>query len=257
VSKLSDGQQDVLKGLWRKLQFRAPLDEADRSAFLSLPCRVQKVEPSIYLVREGDRPDHSCVLLNGFAVRHKVTEGGDRQIMSFHIDGDFLDLEGSLLNIADHNIQTLTRCEVAFIPRSAMRELISSHPRIAMALWVDTLIDASIYREWVVNVGKREGFQRVAHLLCEFGRRLEVAGLATSRGYDLPMTQEQLADATGMSLVHLNRVLKRLTADHLIKRKRRFVSIPDWERLRSVAGFSELYLHLDQVARGNRPDRAL
>lgn len=254
---MDNSQHDVLAGLLRKLELRAPLDEADRCAVLALPSRVQKVEPSVYLVREGDRPDHSCVLLRGFALRHKVTEAGERQIICFHLDGDFLDLEASLLNIADHNVQTLSRCEVAFIPRSAMRELISSRPKVGMALWVDTLIDASIYREWVVNVGKREGFQRVAHLLCEFGRRLEVAGLATSRAYDLPMTQEQLADATGMSLVHVNRVLKRLSAEHLIKRKKRFVSIPDWERLRSVAGFSELYLHLDQVVRGSRPDRSL
>jgi CRP-like cAMP-binding protein len=252
---LSDSQ--IFTGLLRKLETRAPLDEADRSAVLSLPARVQKVEPNLYLVRQGDRPDHSCVILEGFAIRHKTTEAGERQIISFHLDGDFLDLEASLLNVADHNVQTLTRCEVAFVPRSTMRDIIMSHPKLGLALWVDTLIDASIYREWVVNVGKREGFQRVAHLLCEFGRRLEVAGLATSRGYDLPMTQEQLADATGMSLVHVNRVLKRLSAEHLIKRNRRFISIPDWERLRSVAGFSELYLHLDQVVRESRPDRSL
>ncbi|MEZ2410643.1 Crp/Fnr family transcriptional regulator [Bosea sp. RCC_152_1] len=254
---MSDSQYGIFAALLRKLELRAPLEERDRKAVLALPSRIQTIEPNIYLVREGDRPDHSCVLLRGFALRHKATEAGERQIISFHLDGDFLDLEGSLLNIADHNVQTLTRCEIAFIPRSAMRDLIASHAKVGMALWVDTLIDASIYREWVVNVGKREGFQRVAHLLCEFGRRLEVAGLATTRGYDLPMTQEQLADATGMSLVHVNRVLKKLAEMNLIERKKRFVSIPDWERLRSVAGFSELYLHLDQVARGNRADRAL
>lgn len=126
-----------------------------------------------------------------------------------------------------------------------------------MALWVDTLIDASVFREWVVNVGQREGFARVAHLLCEFGRRLELAGIAKSHEYTLPMTQEQLADSTGMSVVHINRVLKRLSDEKLIKRTKRSVHIPNWEKLRSVAGFSELYLHLDQVARGHRADRSL
>ncbi|CAN7621098.1 Crp/Fnr family transcriptional regulator [Bosea sp. LjRoot237] len=254
---MPESRKDVLSQMLRKLELRATLDDADRKALLALPTRIQKVEPSVYLIREGDRPDQSCVLVKGFALRHKMTEDGGRQIISFHLDGDFLDLEDSLLNIADHNVQTLTRCEIAFIPRSAMRELILSYPTVGMAMWVDTLIDASIYREWVVNVGKRDGFARVAHLLCEFGRRLEVAGLANAHGYDLPMTQEQLADATGMSLVHVNRVLKRLGSEQLIKRKRKFVHIPDWERLRSAAGFSELYLHLDQVVRGHRADRSL
>jgi CRP-like cAMP-binding protein len=257
VSVLSDVQQDVLSLLLRKLELRAPLDEADRSAVLALPTRVQKVEANVYLVREGDRPNHSCVVVEGFALRHKVTEFGDRQIVSIHLDGDFVDLEGSLLNVADHNVQTLTRCEIAFIPRSAIRELIASHPKVGMAMWIDTLIDASVFREWVVNVGQRDGFSRVAHLFCEFGRRLEVAGLARAEGFDMPMSQEQLADATGMSLVHVNRVLKRLASEKLINRKRRFVHIPDWEKLRRVAGFSELYLHLDQVVREQRADRSL
>jgi CRP-like cAMP-binding protein len=250
-------RKDVLSQLLRKLTLRANLDTQAREAVLALPTRIQNVEAGVYLVREGDRPDHSCVLINGYAIRHKVTQDGGRQIICFHLNGDFLDLEGSLLNIADHNVQTLTRSEVAFIPRSALRELILAQPGVGMAMWVDTLIDASIYREWVVNVGKRDGFARVAHLLCEFGRRLELAGIAKADGFDLPMTQEQLADATGMSFVHINRVLKSLAAEKLIRRNRKSVNIPNWERLRDVAGFSELYLHLDQVVRGQREDRAL
>lgn len=246
---------DIMAAMLRKFETRASLDQGDRDAFLALPFRKQTVEANIYLVREGDRPDRSCVVLQGFVVRHKVTETGRRQIISMHVAGDFIDLEGALLNVADHNAQTTTRCEVAFVARSAIRELIVSYPRIGMAMWVDTLIDSSIFREWIVNVGQRDARSRVAHLLCEFARRLEVAGLSDAAEYSLPMTQEQIADATGLTSVHVNRVLQQLIRDDLIKHANRRITIPDWEKLRKVAGFNENYLHLDQVSRGQRSDR--
>jgi CRP-like cAMP-binding protein len=254
---MSSPNPRLLERMLHKFERRALLDDADRTAFLNLPVRRQVLEANIYILREGDRPDRSCVLVSGFAVRHKLTEGGERQIVSVHIDGDFLDLDGALLNIADHNLQTLTRCELAFIPRSAVRDLILAHPRVGMAMWIDTLIDSSIFREWVMNVGRRDGRERLAHLLCELARRLEVAGFPINEGYQLPMTQEQLADATGLTSVHVNRVLKALSDEGLIHRTKRMVTIPNWEGLRSVAGFNETYLHLDQVARGMREDRSL
>jgi len=236
---------DIFRLMLRKFESRASLDESDRDAMLGLPYRLQTVEPAVYIVREGERPDRSCLIVSGFAFRHKVTVEGARQIVSVHIPGDFIDLDGALLNISDHNVQTLTRCEIAYIPRSAMRELILTHPKVSMAMWVDTLIDGSIFREWVMNVGRRDARSRISHLLCEFARRLEVAGLIEEYGYELPMTQEQLADATGLTPVHVNRVLMGLARDGLIERHKRHIGIPDWEALRRVAGFSEVYLHLD------------
>lgn len=115
-------------------------------------------------------------------------------------------------------------------------------------MWIDTLIDASIFREWLLNVGRREAKARVSHLICELARRLELAGLADGAGYVLPMTQEQLADATGLTPVHINRTLKTLETEGLIVRNKRHIQIPDWQRLREAAGFSELYLHVDQLA---------
>lgn len=164
------------------------------------------------------------------------------------MQGDFIDLEGALLRQADHNIQALTRCEVAMVPASAIRTLQLEHPLIAQAMWVDTLIDAAIFREWILNIGQRDAKARVAHLLCEFAKRLELAGLGNEKGYEFPMTQEQLGDATGLTPVHINRTLKTLDAEGMIIRKRRFIQIPEWQQLREVAGFSELYLHLDQLA---------
>src|SRR5581483_6771852 len=109
-----------------------------------------------------------------------------------------------------------------------------------------TLVDSSVFREWVVNVGQRDAKARIAHILCEFARRLEIAGLGSTEGYELPMTQEQLADATGLTSVHVNRMLKNLKEEGLITRDKRHIGIPDWKKLRRVAGFNELYLHLDQ-----------
>lgn len=240
---------NVFNLMVRKFETRSPLDDQDRTALLELPHRRQWVEPSVYIVREGEAAKRSCLILSGFAYRHKVTAEGARQIISVHIAGDFVDLDAALLNVSDHNVQALTRCELAMIPRQAMRELIASRPRIAMAMWVDSLIDSSIFREWVVNVGRRDARSRIAHLLCEIGRRMEIAGLADENGFDLPMTQEQFADATGLTAVHVNRVLTRLEREGLIRRERRHITIPQKDGLRTVAGFSELYLHLDQVAR--------
>ena len=239
---------DRLGALLRKLNLRAPLGAAEREALLALPHRLETIEPSVYIVREGERPERSCLLLSGFAHRHKVTDEGVRQIVSVHVPGDFVDLQGAFLTVADHDVQALTRCDVAFIPREAVRSLVATHPQIAVALWIDTLVDGSIFREWIVNVGRRDARGRLAHILCEFARRLEAAGLASDYRYELPMTQEQLADATGLTPVHVNRVLKALEREGLIERERRFVRIPDWEKLRRAGGFSETYLHLDQLA---------
>jgi CRP-like cAMP-binding protein len=208
---------------------------------------VMKAEPGQYLVREGSSTTHSTLIISGLAYRHKLTADGSRQIVSIHVPGDFIDLEGALLSVSDHNVQVLTRSEIAIVPSAALRALVDAHPRIARALWVDTLIDGSISREWIVNIGRRDARERVAHIFCEFARRLEVAGLGSANGYELPMTQEQLADSTGLTAVHVNRTLKAMDSEGLIERQKRFVFIPDWGRLRDVAGFSELYLHLDQA----------
>jgi CRP-like cAMP-binding protein len=241
-------EHPALDRMVHKLARRAPLDDADRKALGALSFRIKTFEPGSYIVREGMNANESALILEGFAFRHKLTQEGSRQIVSFHVAGDFVDLEGSLLKVADHNVQTLNRCQIAAIPVREIVSLIDGHPRIGRALWIDTLIDASIYREWVMNVGRRTGSARIAHLLCELAKRLELAGLGDEHGYALPMTQEQLADATGLTPVHVSRCLKALQEEGLISRNGRYVSIPDWERLRDASGFSELYLHLDQAA---------
>ncbi|HEY0412545.1 MAG TPA: Crp/Fnr family transcriptional regulator [Allosphingosinicella sp.] len=231
-----------------RLDRRSPLGEADRRALLALPHHVRRLPAGGHVVRDGDRPDYCGLLLSGFAYRYKITGEGARQIISLHMASEFVDIQHSFLGVADTSVQTLTEADVAFIPRNAIQELALGRPAIGRALWIDTLIDASIFREWVVNVGRRDSRARVAHILCEFSLRLEAAGLAKNHRYELPMTQEQLADAVGLTSVHVNRVLKQLAEEGLISRDRRHVTIEDWQRLRDVGDFNERYLHHDAIA---------
>ena len=232
----------------RRLERRAPLAEADRRALRSLPHTDRRIGPGGHIVRDGDRADTCALLLSGFAYRYKLTGEGGRQIISLHMAGEFVDLQHTFLGVADTSVQTLTQADAAFIPRTALEELSLANPAIAKALWIDTLIDASIFREWVVNVGRRDSRARVAHILCEFSLRLEAAGLAKDHVYELPMTQEQLADAVGLTSVHVNRVLKQLGDEGLIDRDRRSIRIVDWTRMRQVGDFNERYLHHDAAA---------
>jgi CRP-like cAMP-binding protein len=235
----------TLEPLVRNLELRAELSEEDRRAVLDLPFTPRIMEAASYLVREGEPPLQCGVLLSGFAYRQKLTGDGDRQIVALHLPGEAVDFQNTFLDVADHNVQMLTRGEVAFIPRDALRKLVNERPAVSHAIFINTLVDASIFREWVLNVGRRDGRSRTAHVLCEFAIRLNAVGLAEQYGYDLPMTQEQLADTLGMTPVHVNRILKSLEADHLISRSKRKISFPDWERLREVADFNERFLHLD------------
>jgi CRP-like cAMP-binding protein len=238
----------------QRLGRRSPLAPADREALLGLPHNVRKLPAGTHIVRDGDAPDYCTLLLGGFAYRYKLTGDGGRQILSFHCASEFLDLQNSFLGVADHSVQMLTEGDLALVPVGLLHDLALTRPAVGRALWIDTLIDASIFREWVVNVGRRDSRARVAHLLCEFSLRLEAAGLASNHRYELPMTQEQLADAVGLTSVHVNRVLKQLGAEGLISRDRRSIVIVDWKRMREAGDFNERYLHHD--AMGARDEAA-
>jgi CRP-like cAMP-binding protein len=237
--------QEGIERVLRRLETRGPLSAEDRAAVRALPLIPRTLEPAAYLVREGEPPEMCAILLTGFAYRHKVTGEGERQIMSVHMRGEFLDLQNSCLEVADHNVQALTRCEVAMVPVSALRKLAADHPQVGRAMWIETLIDAAIFREWIVNVGRRDSISRISHLLCEFALRLESAGLARNFRYEMPMTQEQIADCTGLTPVHVNRVLKELGRMGLIDRDKRSVAIVEWDRLQQIGDFNTRYLHLE------------
>jgi CRP-like cAMP-binding protein len=233
-----------LEPLVRKLRNWAHLEEDDQRAILALPQSTRRLAIGQYVVREGDVATHSCLVVQGFAMRHKIVGDGGRQIINIHMAGDMVDLQNSLLKVADHNVQTLTPAVVALIPRKAIIDLAFERPAIGKALWIETLVEGSISREWIANVGRRDALTRVAHLLCEFAMRLEAVGLGEQCNYELPMTQEQIGDTVGLTPVHVNRTLKNLDAQGLTTRSKRSVVINDWKKLTRTGDFNPVYLHL-------------
>lgn len=242
---LGDPGDDVhpLGPLARRWSCHGQLTEHDMRALLSLPFTRKTFGKDAYLVREGQLTSECCLLLRGIAFRQKLLRDGSRQIISFHITTEFVDLQNGLLGVADHSVQSLNRSEIAAIPRGPLMELADSRPAIRMAMWIDTLIDASIFREWVVNVGRRDSRARIAHLLCEMALRLKSIGAGDNGTFEFPLTQEQVADATGLTAVHTNRTLQSLRRDGLIQLTGRSLTVLDWKGLREVGDFDELYLH--------------
>ena len=221
----------------------AELSPADRQAVLDLPVTRRRYGRDAYIVREGQPSIECCVIISGMAFRQKLVRDGSRQIISFHIASEFVDLQNGLLDVADHNVQSLQNCEIGAVPRSAIMALAEERPAVRHAMWVDTLIDASIFREWVVNVGRRDSRARIAHLICELYFRMEKVGLCNDGGVDFPITQEQLADAIGLTSVHTNRTLQGLRREGLIELTARTLRILDREALCRAGDFDETYLH--------------
>ena len=234
----------ILHPLVRKLQTVFDLSEKEKEAVLTLPFLVRELKAGQDIVREQDRPSQCCVILDGFAFRYKIFDEGRRQILSFHIPGDIPDLQSLHLEVMDHSLATLVPTRVAFIPHHALQALLHAEPKIAGAFWREALIDASIFREWVGNIGRRPALARLAHVLCEIFTRIRALGLSDDHSFPLPVTQEELADAMGLSTVHVNRMMMELRAGGLIRTPRRAVIIENWEGLKEVGQFDPGYLHI-------------
>ena len=247
---MADERPSPLAVMLRKLSLWAPLKDSDKEALLSLPFSLVAVPKQQAFVTEGDVVAHCWLMISGYCVRSKIVGDGGRQIISIHMKGDLVDLQNAILGIADHGVQALTNCKMAKIPIQNIRELTNTNPVIKDALWYDSLVDASIHREWVANVGRRDAHTRIAHLLCEFALKLEAVSLGEQLDYELPMTQEQLADATGLTAVHVNRILMQLGEEGLIERATaRSVVIGDWKKLARAGDFHPGYLHFDSHKR--------
>jgi CRP-like cAMP-binding protein len=226
-----------------KLGSIAKLSHDDKAALRNLPLHVQTLRADQDIVRDGDRVSRSCLLLEGFACRNKFTGDGKRQIMSFHIPGEIPDLQSVHLTRMDHNLQTLTACQVGFIRHEELLAVCEKYPRLAAAFWRETLIDAAIFREWVVNVGRRDAIARMAHVFCEFFFRMRMLGLTTDHTCEFPISQVEFADALGLSTVHTNRTLQELRSQGLIALKGKTLTVKDWEGLKKVGDFDPAYLH--------------
>ncbi len=231
--------------LIRKLESIFTLNDNERQALENLPMQITVIREDQDIVREGDRPSRSCLILSGFACTYKVTREGKRQIVSFNLPGDIPDLQSMHLKVLDNSIGTISPCSVGFVNHETLRDLCIRYPRITAGLWRETLVDASIFREWMMNVGRREGLSRMAHVLCELVVRLRAVGLVEDHACDLPITQNEFADALGFTTVHVNRIIQQLRAEGLIELKGERLFIPDWAKLKRAGEFDSAYLHME------------
>jgi CRP-like cAMP-binding protein len=233
-----------MAALIRKLESIAPLTPDEKAALLRLPLRLKTVAADQDILREGDTPSECSLVVEGFACRYNLTAEGKRQILSFHISGDILDLQSLYLSVMDHSLGTLIPSKLAFIQHDDLRSLMRSHPRLGDLFWRDTLIDAAIFRQWLVGLGRRDAHARIAHLLCELLVRLRAVELVEDHAFTLPVTQAELGDAFGLSTVHVNRVLQELRGDGLIALHGGSLKVLDWQGLQKAGGFDPTYLHL-------------
>ncbi len=233
-----------LHSLTTQLDLVFELSKDDRAAIEALPVRTKMVGERRDIIREGVVPTECCLLVSGMVCRYKMLSNGRRQILSFHFAGDLPDLQSLHLKTMDHSLATITESRLAFIPHDAVRKLIRARPSVADALMHHLLVDAAIYREWIANVGRRTALERVAHLICECFTRLHALGAARQATFELPLTQAEIGDATGLSNVHVNRTLKELRRLGLIATNGKVHAILDWEMLRDAAGFDPGYIHL-------------
>jgi CRP-like cAMP-binding protein len=241
--------RNALGPLVDKLRRLGTLSDDDAAAVLALPHHVRAVRHMATLIHQGDTPDHCTLMLSGIAARDRTTNVGARQFLGFYVRGDFIDLNSGLIGCAHDNVQVFGAADVACIPLDALVRLAFERPAIGQLLWVDTLIDASIAREWTINVGRRDARTRLLHLLCELAVRQQQAALGPPDELTLSLTQEQLGDALGLTAVHVNRMLQSLRDVPAIERDGRTIRILDWRTLMRLADFDPTYLQSSKFMR--------
>lgn len=213
-------------------------------ALLKVITRTALFQTGDDIVAQGSRPRYSTLILDGFSARYKILEDGSRQITALHVPGDFVDLHAFTLKTMDHGIVAMSACRVAFAEHSDLQKITETQPHLTRLLWLDTIIDGAIHREWIVAMGRRSKKSHLAHLICELYLRLQVVGLVDGWSFRLPLSQGELADVLGLSLVHLNKTLQLLRRDGLVRWENKTVEILSWEELAQVAEFDATYLSL-------------
>lgn len=229
--------------LLRRLRATAGIEEDDIQAIRALPVSVRTYRANQPIVRDGERPRECCLIVEGFCIRSKTIASGQRQILSIHIPGEIPDLQSLHLHVMDHDLITLTECTLGFIGHGALRDITRRRPNIVEILWRDTLVDAAMFREWIVNVGQRPALNRLAHIIIELRERLRVIGRLEGKEFEMPLTQEQIGEAMGITAVHANRIIKQLREDNVADLCRGRVTVLDEAKLQTLADFDDCYLH--------------
>ncbi len=240
--------------LLRNLDRVMDLTHSERHTITELPERLLHVNTREDIVDGIKEPTEVHVIRTGMACRYTVLENGERQITTILVPGDCCDLRALIMGEMDHSVAALGSCELVVVPHQRLFAAIEKHPRLALALWSDTVLDAAVHREWVINIGRRCAYKRIAHLFCEIWFRLESVGLTHDHEFILPMTQADLGDATGLSIVHVNRTIRQLREDGLIRMQQgRVAQLLDWGRLTEIAEFNPTYLRVANLRSVRHP----
>jgi CRP-like cAMP-binding protein len=221
------------------------LNDTETASLEASVARTAEYRAKQVIVRQQVPLTQCTLLLEGFIERYKDTPEGRRQILAIHVPGDFVDLHSYPLKRLEHSVAALTPVKVALFPHPAIRALTEQSATLTELLWRSTLIDAAINREWIVSIGARSAAVRMAHLFCEIFLRLERIGMTDGHRFALPLTQIDLADATGLTAVHANRMLRQLREQGLVEFRQGVATILDWDGLRSFGDFDPGYLFFD------------
>lgn len=246
---MTSDKRDALDRLFRRMEVRDTLAEAERDALIGAAGEIRDLPARTRISSKGEELSHSTLLVTGITARTVYMEAGDRQITSFHIAGDFVDLHAFPLKIMDHNVEAITACKVIHFPHDGLRHITEQFPHLTRVLWLLTLLDSAIHRQWLSVMGQMQVVEHLAHLLCEQFTRAKAVGLADGDAFRFPVTQEDLADSMGRSIVHVNRSLQSLRRQGLIQWQGGEVKILDWPALQELAEFDPTYLHLEKLPR--------
>lgn len=240
---------DALRPFFSMVSARDSLSDDEQQAVLSAAGDARTFSAGEDVVTQGQRPSFSTLVVAGVAARYSTVEDGGRQITGLHIAGDFVDLHSFPLQLMDHSVTAITACQVVTFPHRALLDITERFPHLTRVLWLLTLLDGAIHRQWMVTKGRLTADEQMAHFFCEQFVRAQVAGLATSQHYPLPLTQAQFGDALGLSIVHTNRTLQRLRRTGFVEWQNGVVEIADWPALRDMGQFDPTYLHLERLRR--------
>jgi CRP-like cAMP-binding protein len=229
-----------------RLRARDTVSAEEERAIRDAMLEPRDVAARTTIIRAGQLLSTSTLLLDGLMCRYKDLRNGQRQITELHVPGDFVDLHSFSLKRLDHNIMALTACRIAMVPHERLTRITEEHPHLARMYWFSTNLDAAIHREWEVSLGRRSAISRTAHLFCELHVRLGLVGLSDETGYDLKLTQTDIAECLGLTAVHVNRTLRELREQGAVEFSKGRVTIHDVAKLRRIAEFEPDYLYLER-----------
>jgi CRP-like cAMP-binding protein len=232
------------KFLIRKLDAFSSLSKSNEAAIDEFASRrVIDIRRGQDIISEGEDPHTVNLIVEGWACRYKTLEDGRRQILSFFVPGDLADLHVYVLKAMDHSIAAITPLRYAVLSPTEFERLGDEHPRVLRALWWESLVTASIQREWLVTVGQRSALESVAHLACELYLRLKLVGLTENKSCAFPLTQSDIGDALGLTQPHVSRTIKEINETGFVHIGRGVLRIIDIAGLQRLAAFNPNYLH--------------